>query len=169
MPVASHLTTHARSADLWDYLLFVSYKQFRTSWTWQQRAGFQAWIFSNLLKDSSSDRFSPMKKGLSLCQMRAASCKLQAGFEQKQQFLMVGDSEEAQVPEPQVQMCIPGSANWWSTVPMLVLQMDQGSPGCAGSAWPGLEFVQWHLIKVFFGKPCHYYLCASTVPWPLFH
>ena len=60
--------------------------------------------------------------------------KLQAGFEQKQQFLMVGDSEEAQVPEPQVQMCIPGSANWWSTVPMLVLQMDQGSPGCAGSA-----------------------------------
>ena len=32
-------------------------------------------FFSNLLKDSSSDRFSPMKKGLSLCQMRAASCK----------------------------------------------------------------------------------------------
>ena len=26
--------------------------------------------------------------------------KLQAGFEQKQQFLMVGDSEETQVPEP---------------------------------------------------------------------
>ena len=60
--------------------------------------------------------------------------KLQAGFEQKQQFLMVGDSEETQVPEPQVQTCLPGSANWWSTVPMLVLQMDQGSPGCAGSA-----------------------------------
>ena len=60
--------------------------------------------------------------------------KLQAGFQQKQQFLMVGDSEETQAPEQQVQMCLPDSVNWWSTVPLLVLQMDQGSPGCAGSA-----------------------------------
>lgn len=70
-----------------------------------------------------------------VCFVSSNGHRLQRGFEKKQQFLMVADdSEEPQVPEPQVQMCLPGQANWWATVPMLVLQMDQGSPGCAGSA-----------------------------------
>lgn len=29
---------------------------------------------------------------------------------------------------------LPDSPNWWSTLPFLVLQLDQGSPGCAGAA-----------------------------------
>jgi len=66
-------------------------------------------------------------------------------------------------------MCLPESVHWWKTIPLLVLQLDQGSIGCAGCAKLGCTNHSWtlffwkHYIITFFLKMMNTATCTMTM------
>ena len=73
----------------------------------------------------------PLQKGESRLLIRSPSVRWRAGFRpQAGAQLQLFDADAADTTT----LCLPDAANWWKTIPLLVLQLDQGSIGCAGCA-----------------------------------
>ena len=72
--------------------------------------------------------------------MRSTSHRWRAGIRrQNAEQLQLEDGQATATPMDV--MCLPDDLNWWQSVPILVLQLDQGSPGCAGCAF--LDLIYW--------------------------